>query len=354
MRKIKVFIVDQSISVCKQLEDMLLTYETVEVVGIATEIVDATEYLKTTSPNLMLLDVNLPTESEKTALEIMLDMKAIPVIVLSDDSVQQTAKTVQAMANGAVDFIKKTIPANSKDQYEREVLSKITQAISTKRIRSTRRNQPINHGKQLKIRQENRKKQQSHTRAPIIAIGTSTGGPRALQRIIEGIPKDFPAPILIVQHMPATFTKSLAVRLNKIGQIRVKEATNNEVIKKGTAYIAPGNYHMQVKQIAAELRIEINQEKENVGHRPSVDILFKSLAMIDDIHKIAVVLTGMGKDGAEGVKKIKQLDDEAIIIAESRETAIIDGMPSAAIATNSVTEVIRLDEIAKALIEYSK
>ena len=187
----------------------------------------------------------------------------------------------------------------------------------------------------------------------IIAIGTSTGGPRALHQVIQQIPKSFHESILIVQHMPAGFTKSLAERLNNIGNIRVKEAEHGEKIEKATAYLAPGNYHMQVRERQDNLYIELSQDHDHLPHRPSVDLLFQSIAKLEDWHKIAAVLTGMGRDGANGVVEIKMREEEAVILAESKETAVIDGMPRAAYETNLVTQVFRIDQIGSAIAEYT-
>src|SRR5699024_3450206 len=161
----------------------------------------------------------------------------------------------------------------------------------------------------------------------------------------------FPAPIVIVQHMPAGFTKSLAKRLDDICQISVKEATNNEKLQQGTAYIAPGDYHMIINE-SYETIIFTDDARD--GHRPSVNLLFESLAKLRHINKIAVILTGMGKDGATGVMKMKKEDYQTVVIIESEETAIVHGMPSATLKTGYVTEVARLDEIGETIIKYTR
>lgn len=180
----------------------------------------------------------------------------------------------------------------------------------------------------------------------MIGIGTSTGGPRALQQLLTDLPEDFKVPIFIVQHMPPTFTKSLAKRLDALTPFHVKEAEHSEVVQESTVYIAPGDYHMRVEQVGVDYVIKLSKDKPINNHRPSVDALFYSLAELEGIHKIAVILTGMGSDGSNGIRRIKQRDEDAIVIAESEETSIIYGMPKAALNTNLVDKVLPLKKIA--------
>lgn len=183
----------------------------------------------------------------------------------------------------------------------------------------------------------------------IVAIGTSTGGPRALQRVLTELPEDFSAPIVIVQHMPKGFTKSLAERLHRESALVVKEASHRDCLKRGHVYVAPGGYHMKINFIHDHLEIELTKEALHLGHRPSVDVLFHSIAKLPHVQKVAVVLTGMGKDGANGVQQIKSVDESAVVIAESSESAIINGMPAAAVDTGYTTYVLHLKDISTSL-----
>lgn len=185
----------------------------------------------------------------------------------------------------------------------------------------------------------------------VVAVGTSTGGPRALLRMLLDLPADFLAPIVIVQHMPKGFTKSLAERLHRETSLQVKEASQSDVLELGHVYIAPGGYHMKLKSLGTRIEIVLTKEAPHMGHRPSVDLLFQSLANLTYTDKIAVVLTGMGKDGAEGVKQIKQQDPSAMIIAESKKSAIIDGMPKATIDTGLTSHVLHLHDIGATLTQ---
>lgn len=185
----------------------------------------------------------------------------------------------------------------------------------------------------------------------IIAIGTSTGEPRALQCVLSKLPKEIEAPIFVVQHMPAGFTKSLANRLNNICAITVKEATDGEMVRKGIAYIAPGGYHLTVKQIGKELRMGLDQSGDRNGHCPSVDTLFESIGGLSGFPTIAVIMTGMGSNGSKGLVAMKS-HSSVISIAESETSSIVFGMPKAAIATNLVDVVEDVENIAHAIMKY--
>lgn len=184
----------------------------------------------------------------------------------------------------------------------------------------------------------------------IIAIGTSTGGPKAILNILRQLPKSVGVPILIVQHMPKEFTKSLAERLNVQVALNVKEAENGEVLKKDTVYIAPGDFHMEVVKHGYSYVIRLNQNPKQKGHRPSVDVLFNSIANLSNLGKIAIILTGMGSDGAEGVYKLKKADPNTTVIVESERTSVVYGMPKAALMTNAVDYVVDLEIVSEKLL----
>jgi two-component system, chemotaxis family, protein-glutamate methylesterase/glutaminase len=185
----------------------------------------------------------------------------------------------------------------------------------------------------------------------LVCIGTSTGGPRALQVVLSSLPSSIQAPILIVQHMPPVFTKSLANRLNTICQIKVKEAEEGEVLENGTAYIAPGDFHFLVDEKNASMVGQLSKSPSVNGHRPSVDVLFQSISELKDVNIIAVIMTGMGTDGSKGLKELS-LTGRLTAIAESEESCIVYGMPKAAVATKLVNEVKNLDQIASAIMNY--
>ena len=188
-------------------------------------------------------------------------------------------------------------------------------------------------------------------RRKIVCVGTSTGGPRSLEQMLPEFPERLKAPVLVVQHMPAKFTKSLAERLNRVCSISVKEAVDGEIIQDGVVYIAPGDYHLKVRNTKTALVVELNESEPRNGHRPSVDTLFESVAKLDGYLKIAVILTGMGSDGANGVKIIKA-NGPSIAIAESEQSAVIYGMPKAAAQTRRLDYILHLKDIGKFVVDY--
>ena len=184
----------------------------------------------------------------------------------------------------------------------------------------------------------------------IVALGTSTGGPRALQQVISNIPEAFPAPIVIVQHMPPNFTKSLAQRLDAISKIRVVEAENGMPLEASTAYIAPGGYHMTIyKDSQKNFCLRTSKEDPRSGHRPSVDIMFESLLSFTELKKYVVLMTGMGSDGAKGMQALKKAGAISTI-AESEETCIVYGMPRAAVELQCVDHLLPQQKIAEQLV----
>lgn len=188
----------------------------------------------------------------------------------------------------------------------------------------------------------------------LVCIGTSTGGPRALQHLLPQFPKDFSSPILIVQHMPPIFTKQLAERLNIVSDIEIKEAEHNEIVKCGTAYIAPGGMHMTVNQLGKkELQVHLDFSEPVKGHRPSIDRLFQSLKKLKEFRIVTAILTGMGSDGTTGLKALRQShNDNLHSIAESEKSCIVFGMPKAAIHANVVDEVVELKDIFNSIIKH--
>lgn len=178
----------------------------------------------------------------------------------------------------------------------------------------------------------------------IVVIGTSTGGPRALQSVLPLLSTKINASIVVVQHMPPKFTKSLSDRLNILSSINIKEAEEGDVLKRGYCYIAPGDYHMVVQAVNTKYIINLNKEKAIKGLRPSVDILMESVAKLDKIDKVGIVMTGMGSDGAQGVSEIKR--SNGYTIAQDKESSVVFGMPKLAIQTGYVDKIIPLDRIA--------
>lgn len=324
----------------------------INICKIESNIQNLSPLINKYAPDLILLDVSYINNEKKVIDEIIIEHN-LPLIILSSRSIHDTAKTVYAITNGASDFI--LYDQLNMPYYEKEVVKKITNVYYAVPIKKKLKRKKREKATEKKVATSPKQATKKHSERrkgrfdQIVAIGTSTGGPKALQTVLNKIPKNFPAPIVIVQHMPSGFTKSLAERLNNICNINVKEAVDGDILEPGTAYVAPGDYHMIVNEL---LEISVYKDRERDGHRPSVNILFESIATLTEVKKVAVILTGMGKDGATGVTAMKKQDKNTVVIVESEETAIIHGMPRAALQTGYVTEVTRLENIGETIIHY--
>ncbi|WP_453996913.1 protein-glutamate methylesterase/protein-glutamine glutaminase [Bacillus nitroreducens] len=354
MNKINVLVVDDSAFMRKLITSFLQEDLRIEVVGTARNGNDALEKIEKLNPDVVTLDVEMPEMNGIEALRRIMSDFPRPVVMLSSTTKDGADNTLQAIQYGAVDFIQKPSGSISIDLHliKNEIVTKVLQAGKVNvellkkplSIQETPTTRMIDYSKIELVDRGSFKK--------IVCIGTSTGGPRALQEVLPKLPKNFTAPVVIVQHMPAGFTKSLADRLNSLCEITVKEAENGEFLKAGTAYIAPGGSHMKIKKIGTTLAVNIDKSEIRNGHRPSVDVLFESISEIDGIQKISVIMTGMGSDGSQGLIKLKNTG-KVISIAESKETSIVFGMPKAAIETNLVDRVEHLEAIADSILKFT-
>ncbi|WP_373558550.1 protein-glutamate methylesterase/protein-glutamine glutaminase [Bacillus sp. FJAT-45350] len=335
----------------KVISDMLNQEECISVVGTARNGQDAIDKIKVLQPHVITLDVEMPVMDGLETLKIIMVENPLPVVMVSSTTVDGAKNTLLAIEYGAVDFVAKTSGAISLDLHKvkEELVEKVILASSVKMQNVfPNKNKPLQNIIKSKTQEEMTKSPLSLTKK-IVAIGTSTGGPKALQQVLTKLPKSLQAPIVIVQHMPAGFTNSLANRLNTLSDIAVKEAVDGEILKNGVAYIAPGGFHLTIVKMGASMVIHIDKSPPRKGHRPSVDVMFESLSLVRDFKMIAVIMTGMGADGTEGLMKLKSKTN-CYAIAESEETAIVYGMPKSAINTNSVDEVVPLQNIAKSII----
>lgn len=338
--KIRVMVVDDSAFMRRVISDILNGSGDIEVVGTARNGAEALEKIKELAPDVVTLDVEMPVMDGITCLRKMLSVRPIPVIMLSSVTREGADSTLNALEYGAVDFITKPtgLFKMSGEDKKKEIIEKVKIAkISSINKRYTRN---IVHTKPKDdiIKSSNITK--------LVAIGTSTGGPRALQEVICGISGNIPAAFLIVQHMPPGFTKSLADRLNGISELTVKEAEDGELLKAGYAYIAPGDYHMRVYAQQGGLVIKLTREPPVSGHRPSVNVMMDSLSETGLKDIIAVIMTGMGSDGSEGVKKLKS-SNNGYVIAQDEKSCVVYGMPKSAVQTGAVDAVVPLKEITK-------
>ena len=341
---VNVLIVDDSAFMRKVLTDILNAENGINVVGTATDGLDALEKLEQLNPDVLTLDVEMPGMNGIDCLKAIMKTNPKPVIMLGTGTVQGAALTIKALDEGAVDFIAK--PNNIFDIKNEKKKSEIVEKIMiAKNIDlSTYNNQCLKY------------KTNDNIKEPVkyyIAIGSSTGGPKALQQVIPLLPKNLPASVFIVQHMPPGFTKSLAERLDNKSGMTVKEAEHKEKALVGYVYIAPGDAHMVLKKDPVDGALIINLDKSPPvgGHRPSVDVMMSSLSDTGMKNIIGVILTGMGSDGSNGVKKLKE-NNKSYIIAQDEQSSVVYGMPKMAFQTGVVDKVVALENITEEIIQY--
>lgn len=348
----------------KLIQDFLSNNPRIEIVGTARNGEDALKKIKVLKPNVVTMDVEMPVMDGLSAVKMIMKENPVPIIMLSSTTNEGAENTFIAIQSGAVDFIQKPSGAISLDLHKikEELIEKVLSASKANIVHLATANSDINlsipvaksYSKMESIKasiQKPKNNLSSQHAKKIILIGTSTGGPRALQAVLTKLPANIDAPILIVQHMPPGFTKSLATRLDSLCSISVKEAEDGEVLRKGTAYIAPGGYHFKAKLVGGNLLADLDQSPPKNGHRPSVDILFESVSKMTEFAKVAVIMTGMGADGSQGIIDLKTKGNVAAI-AESQNTSIVFGMPKAAISTKLVDEVQDLNHIAETIMKF--
>ncbi|NNU89432.1 chemotaxis response regulator protein-glutamate methylesterase [Anoxybacillus sp. CHMUD] len=353
MNKVKVLVVDDSAFMRKLISDFLSEHPRLHVVGTARDGQEALQKIEQLNPDVVTLDVEMPVMNGLETLKHIMQKKPLPVVMISSTTTEGAENTILALQYGAVDFIAKPSGAISLDLYKikDKMIEKVFLAseanLRTVKIKQKMSMLPQKQYSKIGVSERNN----AIGKKKIIAIGTSTGGPRALQHVLTKFPATIDAPILIVQHMPKGFTKSLATRLDSLCNIRVKEAEDGEVIQKGTAYIAPGGNHLYVKRVGTSLAIHLDEAAPRNGHRPSVDVMFESLSALTDYEKVAVIMTGMGSDGTAGLKQLKA-SGNTFVVAESAESSVVFGMPKSAIAANVVDEIVHVDDIAEAVMRH--
>ncbi len=340
----------------KLISDFLSNSGLIEVIDTAKDGREAIEKIKKQQPDVVTLDVEMPKMNGLEALAEIMKSYPVPVLMVSSLTKEGTDITIQALQLGAFDFIAKPSGAISFDiaKIKDDLIDKILIAHKQKekwlqQWNSNKIGIKRNFSDSVDCNEKVNKNEMTNG---IVAIGTSTGGPKALQEVITKIPMNFPYPIVIIQHMPPGFTKSLAVRLDTLSKIRVIEAEDKQVLQPGTAYIAPGNYHMVIEQQNSQFMIRLNQNDPIGGHRPSVDVLFESLRNIT-LNKVMVVMTGMGSDGTKGLQAIKK-DKNVTMIAEDEKTCVVFGMPKSAIKSGVIDMVIPLNDIANKIVDIVK
>jgi two-component system chemotaxis response regulator CheB len=340
--RVRVLVVDDSALMRKLIPQILARDSDIEVVGTAMDGAFGLKKLEDLKPDVVTLDLEMPRMDGMEMLRQITRKSRVPVIIVSALSTEGAAATFKALAMGAFDFVAKPRDAASvhMDEIAQDLIVKIKAAAKSKG-RSTPLPESPEHlrpNKTARARREPTK---------IVAIGVSTGGPNALQYLLAKLPGDFSGTIIVVQHMPEGFTGMFANRLNESCAIDVKEAQSGDLLIAGRALICPGGRHIKVRRMPLGNTVVLTDDPRINGHRPSADVLFRSVANEFGSRVIGVLMTGMGEDGAAGLGLIKNAGGTTI--AQSEESCVVFGMPKAAIERGHVTRIVPLDMLANTL-----
>jgi two-component system chemotaxis response regulator CheB len=345
LKKVRVLIVDDSAVVRQTMKEIISTDPALEVIGVAPDPFVAVERIKEEVPDVITLDVEMPKMDGITFLQKLMTQHPIPVVICSTLTENGSATTLKALEYGAVEIITK--PKLGTKQFLEESRVRICDAV---KAAAQARIKPIPRLLEVApklsadaILAKPASKAMAETTDKVVVVGASTGGTEALKDFLEAFPADAPG-IVIVQHMPEHFTRAFANRLDGLCRISVKEAEENDTVLRGRALIAPGNKHTLLKRSGARYYVEVKEGPLVCRHRPSVDVLFRSAARYAGKNAIGVIMTGMGDDGARGMRELK--DQGAFTIAQDEETCIVFGMPKEAIRLGAVDKVLPLGQIA--------
>lgn len=340
---VRVLIVDDSATARAVVKEVLESDKDIEVVGVAQDAYIARDKIVELRPDVICLDVEMPRMDGITFLKKLMTYMPTPVVMISSLTQKGAMTTLEALEAGAVDFVAKPHSNiyDGIDEIREEIVSKVKSAAKAK----------VMPKKQGVILQRVSYKALSETTDKVIAIGASTGGTEAIKDVLTRLPANTPG-IIIVQHMPSNFTKSFADRLNEVCAIEVKEAKNGDFLGVGKALVAPGDFHMVLRRSGARYYVEIGTGEKVSGHRPSVDVMFNSVAKTAGTNAIGVILTGMGADGAKGLLAMRNAG--AKTIGQNEDSCIVYGMPKVAYEVGAVEKQYPLDKIAEAVVRVAE
>lgn len=350
--RIRVLVVDDSAVVRQTMEEILSSDPGIEVIGTAGDPYIAADRMRTVTPDVITLDVEMPRMDGITFLRKLMAQHPIPVVMCSTLTEQGAETTLRALEYGAVEIIQK--PKMGTRQFLEESRTRICDAV---RAAAKARVRP------LATRTVERKlsadavlaapaaRAMDATTEKVVVIGASTGGTQALELLLQSLPSDAPG-IVIVQHMPEMFTAAFAKRLNEICTVEVREAASNDSVVRGRALVAPGNRHTLLQRSGARYYVDVREGPLVSRHRPSVDVLFRSAARYAGKNAVGAILTGMGDDGAQGMLEMRQAG--AHTIAEDESTCVVFGMPSEAIRLGGVARVLPLHNVAHEILSVCR
>lgn len=334
---IKVLVVDDSAFMRKLITEIISTQSDLEVVGTARNGRDALRKLEKLDVDVITLDVEMPVLDGIETLRAIMSERPLPVVMLSSRTKRGSETTIQALALGAIDFISKPSGTISLDldTISEEIVQKVRLAASARFANKARPATPPLIPK-LKVFET----PPTGAAQTVVIIGSSTGGPRAIEEVFTSIPPNLPAGLVVVQHMPKDFTRSFADRLNSLFSLPVKEAENGDLVKNGKVLIAPGDYHLRIN---TERRVVLSQEERVMFLRPAIDVTMETLPLTYKNKIVGVILTGMGRDGARGMAAIKQAG--GVTIAQDKNTSTIYSMPKVIAEEGNADYILPLSQI---------
>jgi two-component system chemotaxis response regulator CheB len=354
-KTIKVMVVDDSAVVRQTISEILNSTNDIEVIAVARDPLIAIEKLKTLTPDVITLDIEMPRMDGLTFLRKIMSTNPIPVIICSSQAEDHSQNALNALESGAVEIIRK--PKLGTKQFIEESKIIITDAVRSAAASGDRRPVKKIVNREYKVAPKltadvilsgGTGRNVIETTEKVVAVGASTGGTEALRAFLEALPANSPG-IVIVQHMPEKFTASFAERLNGLCDITVKEASNNDTVLRGHALIAPGNKHMLLKRSGARYYVEVKDGPLVSRHRPSVDVLFRSTARYAGKNAIGIIMTGMGDDGSSGMLEMKHAG--SYNIAQDEASCVVFGMPNEAIKKGGVDLTVSLNDIPSAMLK---
>jgi two-component system chemotaxis response regulator CheB len=335
-RRIRVLVVDDSAFVRKAVMRMLRDAADIEVVGTAADGAEGLEKARELRPDVVTLDIKMPRLGGLETLERLMAEYPVPVLLLSSLTQEGAEVTLRGLELGAMDFV-------DKSSVEPMTMLSLAEELVTK-VRAL-------GGARVKVRRKRRPPPAAPTAgegSEVVVIAASTGGPSALQTLLSSLPAGLRTAIIVVQHIPRGFTRSLAERLDAHSAIPVAEATDGEAVEPGRVIVAPAGIHSRLRRRGGRVRLVLDEEPREALHRPSADVLMASAAAIYGPRAVGVVLTGMGSDGTDGLRAIQTAG--GLTLAESEETCAIYGMPKAAVAAGVVSRVVPLDRMAEEIL----
>ncbi len=351
-RPIRVLIVDDSALVRQTLSDILGSDPEIEVVGTAQDPYIAAQRLRSVVPDVITLDIEMPRMDGLTFLKKLMGQHPIPVVICSSLAAEGAETTLRAFEYGAVEVIQK--PRLGTRQFLEESRIRICDAVkAAARARVKRYTPGLEVAPKLTadaVLPPVRTRAMAETTEKVVVIGASTGGTEALREVLQALPADAPG-IVVVQHMPEHFTAAFARRLDGLCRVHVKEAADGDPVLRGQVLIAPGNRHTLLKRSGARYHVEVKDGPLVCRHRPSVDVLFRSAARYAGPNAVAVIMTGMGDDGAKGMAELKQVG--AATIGQDEATCVVFGMPKEAIELGAVDRVVPLGRIAQEILQLA-